>query len=172
MKKITTWMLAAAGCFAFASCSDDDNGNPQGGGEDTLAGVYRLTTWTSPIGQDLDGDGDSSANLMTEHSCYTGGTITLNEDGTFTSTSNTVFTTDGELDCTSETINGIWTEAGSSITMTNGVGSETAETEFNLSTDNTVLTTTGPGEYPIFFENNIILEPGVITKVYVKDQAQ
>jgi len=167
MKKNIFWMLAA-GVFALTSCSDDDeNNNNQN--DDQAVGTYRLAAYTAPAALDLDNDGDSSSDLSTEYNCYADWEIVLNSDQTFTRTHNITGVTDGDLTCQiGQTATGTWSRNGQTLTLINANNGDELTEEYTFSSNNEILTKTGPGQYPIIFENIFIMEGGTITVVYSK----
>ncbi len=135
MKKLNNLMLVAAGCLAFASCSDDDsNGNNVSA---NLVGTYKLTTYNVPNAQDYDNDGDSSKNLVTEGSCQAESWIQFHSNGTYSeSISRSILSEGGaDLSCETKISSGTYTQDGNNVTTTrtSGNGSATANFTFNAS---------------------------------------
>jgi hypothetical protein len=129
------FMLAAAGTLALAmgaiSCDNDDD-NDNNNNED-LTGTYRMSSWNSPVAVDFDNNGTSSANLMTESSCFDNSTMTINDDGTYTMTYNDVGITGAVSSCRTETTTGTWARSGNSFTTTSGTGSSAIDTDYSFS---------------------------------------
>ncbi|RZJ66306.1 MAG: hypothetical protein EOO50_10260 [Flavobacterium sp.] len=147
MKKITYFLLALAGCM-WAGCSSDDDGNNNNQNAD-IVGTYRMTAFNSPTAIDYDDDGDSSVNMMTESDCYNNTVMTLNEDGTFTSTYNGVGISSGVSSCASSVnSSGTWTRTGNTIaTTTTAGGSGTNSWTWN-SSGTTLSRTQANAQYP------------------------
>lgn len=79
-KLLTVSLLAIS-----VSCSSDDDSSSN----DSVEGTFRLVAFETETSFDLDGDGDSSTNLIEETGCYENQTLTFNADnnGVFVSTS-------------------------------------------------------------------------------------
>lgn len=122
-------MLGCAGCMAAVSCNDDDDNNTVRNHLSEMAGTYRMTEWNSPMAVDYDGNGVSSMNMMSESACYNNSEIRLNENGTFTSTYNSVQIIGGESSCAqSQVTGGTWTRSGNTLTATTTSGGSGANT--------------------------------------------
>jgi hypothetical protein len=157
------FMLAAAGTLALAmgaiSCdNDDDNDN----NNEDLTGTYRLSSWNSPVAVDFDNNGTSSANMMTESSCFDNSTMTINNNGTYTMTYNDVGINSAVSSCRTETTTGTWARSGNTFTTTSGTGSSAIDTDYSFSSSGasptmtrfmtgaqypSINTTTGDPEY-------------------------
>ena len=74
MKKFMS-MLAIA--LIFASCSDDDDNDSS---DALLTGTYNLTFFGGETPVDFNGDGNASANLITETGCYSGDNIVFSSN--------------------------------------------------------------------------------------------
>lgn len=126
-------MLAAAGWLALAlgtSCNnDDDNEN----NNDNMAGTYRLSSWNMPVAVDFDNNGTSSTNMMNESNCYNNSVMTVNNDGTYTMTYNSVGINGNTSSCQSQTTTGTWTRNGNTFTTSSGSGSAMTNTDYSFS---------------------------------------
>ena len=84
MKKIRIVLPLLVSLFFLISCSSDDNG----GGEmepSPAVGNWDLTALNINPPQDINNDGNTTGNILDELPCATG-SITINEDGTWSST--------------------------------------------------------------------------------------
>lgn len=146
MKKLPLLLLAIAGCITAVSCSDDDDGN---NGSADIAGTYRMTAFNVPTAIDYDEDGDSSVNMMTESNCYNNTVMTINQNGTYTSTYNSVGINAGVSSCAAAQVSsGTWTRNGNTFTTTatnGGTGTNTWTWNANA---NTLTRTQANAQYP------------------------
>jgi len=133
MKKIQFYLLAAAGCVALNSCSEDDNGGNNNVSAD-LTGTYELTAATAGQAQDYDNDGDSSTNLVLEGNCYNDSWISFHSDGTYDEGMSHSTSTNGgtEIDCETSITSGTWTQNGNQVTTTSS-SNVTTTYSFNAS---------------------------------------
>lgn len=114
------------------SCSSDDDAS-SGGADASVVGTFRMVSFESESSFDLDGDGDSSRDLLEETGCYQNETITFanNNTGVALSTSyadiyvdvevvNGEETTTQIVQCIEEddTSNFTWAQANNTITIT------------------------------------------------------
>jgi len=130
-----------------ASDNDDDNINVNA----DLLGEFNLTSYIVGMAQDLDNDGDTSTNLVTETNCYVNSGITFNSDGTYDEQSSTsVLGALGlSLECDSETSTGTWTRNGETVTTTRTSGGVNVTTEYMFDAETKKLTRTEEdGQYP------------------------
>lgn len=119
MKRFSILLLAVAGCMATVSCSSDDDANNNNDPNADIVGTYRMTAQNSPVAIDYDGNGTSSANMMTESNCYNNTVMTINADGTYTSTYNGINISNGESTCASSQVtSGTWQRSGNTLTAT------------------------------------------------------
>lgn len=136
MKKLQLMTLAAA-MFAVVSCSDDDSSNNGSNVNANLEGTYELTAASSSQTNDYDGDGDSSADLVTEGSCFNKSWIAFHSDGTYDEGfTRTVASENGlELECETLLSSGTYTRQGETIitNRTSGTGEATATFTFDSS---------------------------------------
>jgi hypothetical protein len=143
MKRLHTILLVAAGCLAITSCSDDDDNNyvPQSNVNDNLEGSYQLTSANAPSAQDYDNDGDSSANLVLEGSCYNNSWISFHSDGTYDQSYSSSTTGAGglSLDCDTQLTTGTYEQNGNTIT-THMNGQAAVTSTFTYDTQSHTLT--------------------------------
>ncbi len=121
--------LAMVSLLAISvSCSSDDDSSSN----DSVEGTFRLVAFEVETSFDLDGDGDSSTNLIEETGCYQNETITFNNDNTGTAITRSfldvfvVISTDSDgedtyfqiIDCIEEEESSsfTWTQNGSTVT--------------------------------------------------------
>jgi|GEM_PF-6406185 len=123
MKKISILLFAMAGCMATVSCSSDDDANNNNNSNADIVGTYRMTAQNSPVAIDYDGNGTSSMNMMTESPCYNNTVMTINADGTYTSTYNGINISNGQSSCaTSQVTSGTWQRTGNTLSATTTSG--------------------------------------------------
>lgn len=105
-----------------------------------VLGTFDLTSYIVATAQDLDDDGDTSTNLMTESSCYADTQMTFNSDGTFSRTTamNVISQSGLSLNCETQTTTGTWTRDGNTVTTTQG--NVTAEYTLNTTAETLVRT--------------------------------
>jgi hypothetical protein len=140
MKKLNNLMLVAAGCLAFASCSDDDsNGNNVSA---DLTGTYELTSYTVANAQDYDNDGDSSKNLVTEGSCQAESWIQFHSNGTYDESISHSVVSEGGANLTCETTisSGTYTQDGDNVTTTRTSGNGALTSNYTFNASSKVLT--------------------------------
>lgn len=166
MKKIATLLFATFGIIALHSCTDDDDAIHTDG--ENIVGTYRMIAWDAPVSQDLDGDGDSSVNLVTEGTCYTDWTITLHNDQTFTRQWKNVTVVDGAVSCAVDSDSGTWSKQGNIVTLLDLEGTE-LNSEFSYLEATQSLSQTRQDEFPTTFEEIYIMEAGTITVIYVRE---
>lgn len=124
MKRIKN--LAAFALFSavlLTSCGDTEPLDPAvatGNTEDEIIGRYRLTAFNTDVPTDLNNDGNTSTNQMSETSCYNNMFLNLNEDNTFTADSRGVDISVTEtLVCfTDPVITGTWVYANGQLLLT------------------------------------------------------
>lgn len=110
----------------ISSCSSDDDASSS---NNSVEGTYRLTSFTTETSFDLDGDGDSSTNLLEETGCLQNETLVFLANNTGSAISTTfldIFVDiDDEgnisqvIDCIPEdfTTNFTWTQNGSVVSF-------------------------------------------------------
>ncbi|MGQ2981939.1 lipocalin family protein [Flavobacterium sp.] len=165
MRNLKMLMLAAAGCCALVSCSDDDSENANAG----IAGTYRLTAWNAPVAVDFNDDGTANVNLMNETSCYNNSDLILHRDGTYDMTYNYV-NIDGTVSCGSETTTGTWTRTGNTVTTTHLSGGQNVTADFNYASGNqrTLTRTVSNWNYPSIDGNDQVYAVGSVNMVLTK----
>lgn len=135
-KLLTVSLLAIS-----VSCSSDDDSSSN----DSVEGTFRLVAFEVETSIDLDGDGDSSTNLIEETGCYQNETVTFNNDNTGVAITRSFLDihvdisveTGGEetffqvIDCVEEeeSSNFLWSQNGSIVTIT--VDGESTNFTFN-----------------------------------------
>lgn len=165
MKRITLFALAVAGCFTVGSCSDDDDNSVV---QTDISGTYNLISYNAPVSQDLNGDQESSFNLVSEHDCFSEWQIVLKNDNTFERNSKVLSIENGDIVCATESDSGTWQREGDDVKLLNLEGSEIGSEFAYLEATNS-LTQTMSGTYPLQFEGNYILQGGTVTLIYVRE---
>ncbi|MGK4566268.1 hypothetical protein [Flavobacterium sp. 3HN19-14] len=134
--------------------SDDDDDNVSTDGRAEIIGNFGLTALLTGSAQDLNNDGNSSTNLLTETNCYASSHITFNNDGTYTeeSSSSSLLSSLGlALTCNSSTHTGTFIRNGNNIVTRMTSGSGTVTTNYTLNTENnTISRSDSSGSYPTF----------------------
>lgn len=176
MKKINSFMLAVAGCFALASCSSDDNGG--GNPNATVAGTYNMTSWNSPNAIDFDNDGTSSANMMDESTCYDNSKMVLHQDGTYTMAYNFIGITGTTASCAPvENTSGTWVRSGNTITTTSMVNGVATDTDYSFAVGsgtngNTMTRYMTNAQYPTLNESGgAVWSTGNVNMVFSKSNS-
>jgi hypothetical protein len=121
MKRYVLIGAVAVVCL-FWSCSKDSASTDTGSGVINPAGVYKMTSVTSSVPTDLNGDGIKSNEQMLETACYNNNLLTVNSDYTFSKTQkgvNLSFSGSGStITCfTDPTISGTWTYAQNAFAL-------------------------------------------------------
>ncbi len=147
--------------LALMACSnDDDGGSSANPNRDLVVGTWNLTELTISPAQDINGDGNTTTNVVAELACITG-RITLSDNNTWTFSGNDVVVTtitgglfNFQCSAGNRTEGGNWDIEGNVLRLADGTGSITVFT-FNSSAN--TLT-------------NIIGEtlPGLQAEVYTK----
>ncbi|HLN96615.1 MAG TPA: hypothetical protein VK183_13360 [Flavobacterium sp.] len=164
MKRFSILALMMIGCFA-ASCNEENDNSIA-----DFVGTYDLTEYNAPMAMDYDQDGDSSANLATESTCFTYSTITLYPNGTYSMRYNGVKIVNGTSTC-SAVLNtmGTWTYNANIVTATpNGVGAP-MKWEWTFGT-RTLTSTSTDVEYPSYNSTTGVYSyaTGTTSTVYTK----
>lgn len=131
----------------------DDDSNVNGSAMASVTGDFDLNSFMVGAAQDLNGDGETSGNLVQETDCYGQSNLTLNTDGTFEQTWNYVTITNlgTELSCESETRTGWWTRQGDSIILNHLSGTSNVASIFSFNANGETLTqVNNDWEYPGF----------------------
>ncbi len=122
MKKIKVILPLLAFVFIFQACSSDDNA-PVENNNDAVVGTWSLAELNINPPQDINMDGNTTSNILTELPCATG-TLIINNDGTWSSTAvNLEITTitEGLFDIrctnTSTTASGVWQLQNSQLSL-------------------------------------------------------
>lgn len=190
MKKINL-VLSVFAIIFFAACSDvepldptlltnaggNSGGNTGGGGSGggsgsggsgtIIAGTYLMTAFNSSVPVDIDFNGSSSANLMSETDCLDNNFLVLNLNNTFSATSNGIdIIFDGvndTIECFNDpNITGTWSLNGSALTLTYTFDNDVYSDVYNVSgnslthtiSNGEVVGTTSTGE-PVYITANI-----------------
>lgn len=142
MKKILLLFIS----LAVLSCSDDDGGPANNPNRDLVIGSWNLSELTISPAQDINGDGNTTTNVLSELECNLTGRITINENNTWTFTGNdlVVTTITGGLfffQCFDNSRNegGNWDIEGNVLRLADGTG---AITFFTFSSTQETLTNT------------------------------
>jgi len=151
MKNLHSLMLAAAGCLALASCSQDDDSTTSVSSD--LTGTYELTSFVVPNAQDYDGDGDSSTNLVSEGSCQSETWIQFLANGTYKESysASTSSATGADISCETKVSTGTYVQDGDSVTTTrtSGTGALTVNYTFDANAK-TLTRSENNGQYSGF----------------------
>lgn len=122
MKKIKVLIPLLVVLFIFQACSSDDNAPPIDN-NDAVVGTWNLAELNINPAQDINGDGNTTSNILTELPCATG-TLVINSDGTWSSTVvNLQITTitgglfDIKCSNTSNTSSGVWQLQNSQLSL-------------------------------------------------------
>jgi len=122
MKKIKVLIPLLVFIFIFQACSSDDNA-PTVDNNDAVVGTWSLAELNINPPQDINEDGNTTSNILTELTCATG-TLIINNDGTWSSTVvNLEITTitEGLFDIrcanTSTTASGVWQFQNSQLSL-------------------------------------------------------
>ena len=160
--------------FTFVSCENEpvdptlknNNTTNTGGGNTgtTVVGTYKLTAFNTSVPTDLNNDGTSSTNQLSETTCYNNSFMTLNANNTFSADSKGVEIDLGTnaLECfTDPVIIGTWSVSGSTLTTTYVDGGTTYTDTFTIS-GNTLTYNINGGEVvgtaggtPVYLTSNI-----------------
>lgn len=150
MKNLKLLMLSIMGCVAMVSCdNDDDNNNNQ---NDDIVGTYRMTSWNAPMAGDFNDDGVSSTNFMTESNCFNNSTMTVNANGTYTMSYNTMGMNGTSWGCgTTQNSSGTWTRNGNTFTTTSSSSGTSTSSDFTFNGTNQTMTHyMSNAQYPSF----------------------
>ncbi len=122
MKKFKVLIPLIVFIFILQACSSDDNAPPVDN-NDAVVGTWSLAELNINPPQDINEDGNTTSNILTELPCATG-TLMINNDGTWSSTVvNLEITsiTGGlfEIRCasTSNTSSGVWQFQNSQLSL-------------------------------------------------------
>lgn len=169
--------------MTFTKYTDNDNSNGSGQNDDDnvsssgfskLIGNFNLSAFIVGIAQDLDNNGQTSTNLMTESSCYGESQITFNSNGTYEEKVATNVLSGGglTLTCNTETSTGTWSRIGDRVITRKLSGNTTITTEYMLDASTNLLTRTdADGQYPTFNAITSLFTTlnGVVNLNYTKD---
>lgn len=130
-------------------------------------GTYFMTAFNSSIPTDLNQDGTSSTNQLSETSCFDGSFIILNSDNTFMANSKgvdiNVQGTSSTIECyEDEDVSGTWNLVGNQLSLT-FIEQNTSYTEVFVWENNTIKLVIEDGEVvgtssngvPVFLTSNL-----------------
>ncbi|MGB5387585.1 MAG: hypothetical protein WBN20_12445 [Eudoraea sp.] len=122
MKKIKVLIPLMVFMLILQACSSDDNSTPENN-NDAVVGTWSLAELNINPPQDINGDENTTSNILTELPCATG-TLIINNDGTWGSTvANIEITTitgglyDIRCSGTSNTSSGVWQFQNSQLSL-------------------------------------------------------
>jgi hypothetical protein len=122
MKK---FFLGFAAMLFLVACESNSTNN--GNNNAAIAGDYVLTALSSDVAVDLNSDGSSSMDLMSETTCFDAMTISFGINGDFTSTIAEVgFDQNNVLTCSTSVQSGTYSYANNLLTITVNVNGGTA----------------------------------------------
>ncbi|MDM9630924.1 hypothetical protein [Robiginitalea aurantiaca] len=157
MKKFLILLIS----ISLFGCSDDDGGSTTNPNRDLVVGTWNLSELTISPAQDINQDGSTTTNVLSEIDCTITGRITINQNNTWTFSGNDLIVTTitGGLfifQCSENSRNegGNWDIEGNVLRLADGTG---AITLFSFSSTQETLT-------------NIIGEnlPGLQAEIYSK----
>lgn len=161
--------------------NEEDNGNGQDDDENTsstamaeIIGNFDLSSFIVATAQNLDNDGDSSTNLVTESNCYGASNITFNSDGTYERewSESIVGDLGTSLSCDTQTETGTWTRQGNRIVMYHLSGDSHVMSDLTLDTENNTLAQSHDSwEYPSFNSATSLFATltGAVNLVYTRE---
>ena len=127
-------LILFATLLALSCSNDDDGGSGPDPNFERVVGTWDLTELTISPGQDIDGDGTFTTNILEELDCISG-RLTLRNDNTWTFTGNDVIITTitgglFKFFCSEEDRNasGNWDVNGNLVRLADQTGSITAFT--------------------------------------------
>jgi hypothetical protein len=155
-----------------SSNNNNNNGGGSNGGNTSVAGTYLLTAFNTSVPTDLNGDGTSSINQMSETTCFNNSTFILNSNNTFTATGGGIdidlSVTPNVLTCfTDPSTNGTWTLNGNQLT-TNYMEGGVSYTDVFTVVGNTLIITEQNGEVVGMANGNPVFLTSDITAIYSK----
>ncbi len=146
-------MLCLTALLVF-SCSSDDEGGSESA---SIVGAWSITSFQTSQSYDLNGDGESSNDLVKELDCFTS-VVAFTEAGTFSSTSSNIeFMAQGENDFTivcdgSTTLTGTYEVDGSTLTTTDEDGSQSGDVTITKDQLTTVVQDDDLGQVTLIFK--------------------
>lgn len=128
--------LVAVSCLLFMSC---DTENLATLSVNAIAGNYVITTVTANNAVDLNGDGTSSTDILSEATCVQQMNVTFDPNGTFTAVvADVTYDANNLLVCTTSTETGTYAYANGMLTITANVnGGTVSETQAVILTPTT-----------------------------------
>lgn len=133
-----------------------------------VAGTYLLTAFNTSVPTDLNGDGTSSTNQMTETSCFNNSLLTLNANNTFTANSKGIdidlTANPNVITCFSDPdTTGTWSINGN-VVVTTYVEAGVTYNDYFTVVGNTLILSENNGEIvgtaggnPVFLTSNIAI---------------
>lgn len=159
--------LIVFGAALFTSCGDTEPIDPAvvTGDTSVITGRYRLTAFNTDVRTDLNNDGTTSTNQMSETTCYNNMFLTLNENNTFSADSRGVdISATDALECfTDPIITGTWVRSGSQLILTYTESGETFTDTYTILGDTLTIredlgTIVGiPVDVPVFLTSGITI---------------
>ncbi len=150
MKYMNSLALFSALFLVLSSCSNDDAPPVDTSEKDAAVGTYSLSELTISSAQDINGNGSTTTDVLSELPCATG-TLSLRSDDTFTwnfiGVNVTAITGDlYAFSCNSDTtsLSGFWTVVSGTVTL----GTAGTSTTFNINGND--LTATASSNLPGF----------------------
>ena len=155
-----------------SSNNNNNNGGGSNGGNTSVAGTYLLTAFNTSVPTDLNGDGTSSINQMSETTCFNNSTFILNSNNTFSATAGGIdidlSVTPNVLTCfTDPSTNGTWTLNGNQLTTNYMEGGVSYNDVFTV-VGNTLIITKQNGEVVGMANGNPVFLTSDITAIYSK----
>ena len=155
-----------------SSNNNNNNGGGSNGGNTSVAGTYLLTAFNTSVPTDLNGDGTSSINQISETTFFNNSTFILNSNNTFSATGGGIdidlSVTPNVLTCfTDPSTNGTWTLNGNQLT-TNYMEGGVSYTDVFTVVGNTLIITEQNGEVVGMANGNPVFLTSDITAIYSK----
>ncbi|WP_395066728.1 hypothetical protein [Flavobacterium sp.] len=150
--------------------------NPSTGGStpttSAITGTYLLTAFNSSVPTDLNGDGTSSTNQMSETTCFNNSNFILNANNTFISNSKGIdidaTVTPNVLTCfTDPDVTGTWVLNGTTLTTTYVDAGITYNDVFSV-IGNTLVLTAANGSVVGMVGGNPVTLTADLTLIYSK----
>ncbi len=152
MKNFKMFMLAAGVAVAasFTSCERDEYEMSKD--NSGIAGVYALTQYDAPVAVDLNADGTSSANLITESPCFNTSFLRINDDYTYKLSEYYSSGSSGTLICDTLNSSGVWRRNDNIFTTTLYTTGGVVDTDYTITADGKLSRTDVNGTYPVSVE--------------------
>jgi hypothetical protein len=164
MKLILTFGVVLFFCTSCGLCDTDSDNGPNYG---RYAGTYNLTAWNAPVPVDIDQNGTSSRNLLTESTCYHPSKIILSPDRNYMKHEHYPVMESTATLCGSVISSGVWTVQGSTIKL---VSSEGEEERYDYGEVNDILTRSESNwMYPVVNGGEGAYALGDVNMVFTKE---